>query len=80
MSLSFDSLLLLCYHPATLKLKVLASMISLSAPQHSSQPTAHDEHAVFVLAPRLDGSWRGFYFAYFSSQRHALHARTDPMP
>jgi hypothetical protein len=47
-------------------------MISLSAPQHTSQMTAQVEHVVFALAPRLDGSWRGFYFGYFSRQRRAL--------
>lgn len=57
------------------------SMISLAALQQSSQSTAPVERAVFVLAPRLDGSWRGFYFGYyFSSQHCALHANTDPMP
>jgi hypothetical protein len=55
-------------------------MISLSAAQRSSHTTAHVERAVFALAPRLDGSWRGFYFVYFSSQRCALHAGTDTIP
>jgi hypothetical protein len=78
---SFDSSGLVCYYRATLEVKgIQILMNSLSAPQQSSPMAAHVERAVLVLAPRLDGSWRGFYFAYFSSQRDALHARTDPMP
>jgi hypothetical protein len=52
----------------------------LSAPQLASPMIAHGERAVFALAPRLDGSWRGFYFGYFNSHADALHARTDPLP
>ncbi len=48
-------------------------MISLSAPQNTSQPTARIGGVVFAFEPRLDGSWRGFYFGYFSRQRCALH-------
>jgi hypothetical protein len=46
-------------------------MITLSAPQHSSQPAARVGRVVFAVEPRLDGSWRGFYFGYFSSQNRA---------
>jgi len=59
---------------------VFIPMISLSVSQPVSQSTAHGERAEFALLPRLDGSWRGFYFGYFSSHCRALHARTDPTP
>jgi hypothetical protein len=51
-----------------------------SKPQQPSLMPAHDERALLALAPRLDGSWRGFYFGAFSSHADALHARTDPRP
>jgi hypothetical protein len=77
----FDSHLLLCYHRATVKRKVFLSMITLPTPQQRMRASAQVERGVFALAPRLDGSWRGFYFPYyFTGQRSALHARTDPAP
>lgn len=38
---------------------------------------AQQGHEVFALAPRLDFSWRGFYFSYFSHPSNALYAMTD---
>ncbi len=55
-------------------------MTSPLSPQQASSMNTHRERAVFALAPRLDGFWRGFYLGYFSSHAPALHARTDPMP
>ncbi len=70
----------LCVTIPPLKLKAQTSMISLSPSQPLNPSTAHGERVLFALAPRLDASWRGFYFGYFSSHRRAPHAQTDPTP